>query len=265
MRSKYLTYASHERLIKIHEFYISKYEALTANYYSLELAKLYKQTAFLIINTGNPKLFSSAECYLERAIILIENMFYVSQDYTSLYCEIYYLYSIIFEHRGDIEKAYRICVDTIHSVSFKKFLPPNSDSLTRQIYLLTKEEKLIVNINNDSTTTDLFEMFQNKRRLFQMYLNTYNVKQAEVIQKELELIVSLLGNKLDKIYIGMFNKDMAKYYYIKKDHSLSKMYFKRAINLFSTYHFVGQKNMLLLDNEEYGFRISEIDGGQKNE
>lgn len=40
-------------------------------------------------------------------------MFYSSQEFINHYSEIYYLYSIIFEHKGDTEKAYKICADSL--------------------------------------------------------------------------------------------------------------------------------------------------------
>ena len=158
-------------------------------------------------------------------------------------------------YRGNIEKAYRICVDAIHDISKKKYIFNSSDTLTRQLYLLTKDKDIIIDINKTSTTTDLFEMFQNKRRLFQFYLQMNDSKNATELQKELETIIRLLGKKLDKIYVGMYYKDMAKYYFLTKEYDLSKSYFKRAMSLFNSFKFEGQKKMLLLDNEQYRYEI----------
>lgn len=98
-------------------------------------------------------------------------------------------------------------------------------------------------------------MFQNKRRLFQFYLQMNDSKNATELQKELETIIRLLGKKLDKIYVGMYYKDMAKYYFLTKEYDLSKSYFKRAMSLFNSFKFEGQKKMLLLDNEQYRYEI----------
>ena len=120
---------------------------------------------------------------------------------------------------------------------------------------MTKDKDIIIDINKTSTTTDLFEMFQNKRRLFQFYLQMNDSKNATELQKELETIIRLLGKKLDKIYVGMYYKDMAKYYFLTKEYDLSKSYFKRAMSLFNSFKFEGQKKMLLLDNEQYRYEI----------
>lgn len=259
MSKSYLVYASYDRLIHLYDFYIKKYENITNNYYSYELARLYKQAAHLIINTGDLDKFVIAESYLEKAIVIIENVFYTSKEFIDLYSEIYYLYSIVFEHRGDVEKAYRICIDTMESISKKKLKVIASDTILRQVYLLTKDASIIIDINATSNTTDLFEMFQNKRRLFQLFLSSYDIKGADSVQRDLQTIIRLLGNRLGKIYIGMYYKDLAKYYYIKKEDKLSKVYFRRALKLFNNYHFDGQKKMLLLDNEQYGYREIEKD------
>lgn len=255
---KYLTYASYDRLINLYEFYIKKYENLTGNYYSFELAKLYRQAAYLIINTGDLEKFAVAESYLENAINIIENLYYTSKEFVDLYSGIYYLYSIIFEHRGDVTKAYNICMDILRNIAKKKLTSIAPDTIKRQVYLLTKDADLIIDINNTSNTTDLFELFQNKRRLFQWYLLCHDTKRADNTQKELTAIVQLLGRKLDKIYIGMYYKDMAKYHYYKKESALSKSFFRRALALFNTYRFEGQKKMLLLDNELYKYRMTEF-------
>ena len=249
-------------MISIYDFYIKRYENLTDSYYSFELAKLYKQAAYLVINTGDLEKFYIAQLYLERAIAIVENVFITSNDFVSLYSEVYYLYSIIFEHRGNIDKAYNICFDAMGSISKKKLTAIAPDSLKRQIYLLTKDAKTIVDINKTSKTTDLFEIFQNKRRLFQLYLLNHDIKSADIIQKELEFIVKLLTPTLDKIYIGMYYKDIAKYYFYKNNIQLSEIYFRRAFDLFNYYKFEGQKNGLVLDNEQYGYKVidTEEDG-----
>lgn len=258
LNREYLTYASYDRLIKLYEFYIEKYEILTENYYSFELAKLYRHVAYLIINTGDLEKFTVAESYLENAINIIENLYYTSKEYVDLYSGIYYLYSIIFEHRGDATKAYNICIDTLGNIAKKKLASIAPDTIKRQIYLLTKDADVIIDINNTSNATDLFELFQNKRRLFQWYLLCNDAKHAENTQRELTAIVQLLGQKLDKIYIGMYYKDMAKYYYFKKESGLSKAFFRRALTLFNTYKFEGQKKMLFLDNQLYKYRVTEF-------
>lgn len=248
-------------MINLYDFYIKKYANLTENYYSFELAKLYRQAAYLIINTGNLEKFFIAQTYLERAIDIVENIFYSSREFIDLYSGIYYLYSIIFEHRGNIEKAYNICVDTMGTISKKKLITIAPDTIKRQIYLLTKDSEIIIDINKTSKTTDLFEIFQNKRRLFQLFLSNHDFKCADNIQKELEFIVQLLRQKLDKIYIGMYYKDMAKYYYYKKESHLSKKFFIQALELFNCYKFKGQKKRLLLDNEKYGYKIIDTEEG----
>lgn len=256
---EYLVYASYDRLIDLYKFYIKKYENLTKNYYSFELAKLYRQAAYLIINTGDLEKFTIAELYLEGAINIIENLYYTSKEFVDLYSGIYYLYSIIFEHRGNFTKAYNICINTLGKITRKKLISIAPDTIKRQIYLLTKDADVIIDINNTSNTTDLFELFQNKRRLFQWYLLCHDTKHAECVQQELTTIVQLLGQKLDKIYVGMYYKDMAKYYYYKKEINLSKAFFRYALILFSKYKFVGQKKILFLDNEVYGYRVTNFE------
>ena len=95
---------------------------MTDNYYSFELAKLYKQAAYLVINTGDLEKFYIAQLYLEHAIAIVENIFITSRDFVNLYSEIHYLYSIIFEHRGNIDKAYNICTDAMCIISKKRFI-----------------------------------------------------------------------------------------------------------------------------------------------
>ena len=64
LKDEYLIYANYERLISIYEFNVQKYESLTNNYYSYELAKMYRQVAYLIINTGDIDKFRVAKEYL---------------------------------------------------------------------------------------------------------------------------------------------------------------------------------------------------------
>lgn len=255
---EYLLCASYDRMINLYEFYIKKYSNLTENYYSFEMAKLYKQVSYLIVNTGDVSKFGDAQNYLEKAIDIIENIFQTSKDFSALYSEIYYLYSIVFEHRGDMDKAYRVCIDAIKDITKKKlaFLAP--DTLQRQVYLLTKDTDLIVNINETSVTTDLFELFQNKRRLFQLYLQNHDIKNADNTKNEIETIIKLGGARLDKIYIGMYYRDMTRYYWLKKEWNMSKIYFRKAINIFTKFNFEGQKRMLFLDNEQYRYKTTDM-------
>ena len=74
---EYLLCASYDRMINLYEFYIKKYSNLTENYYSFEMAKLYKQVSYLIVNTGDVSKFGDAQNYLEKAIDIIENIFYI--------------------------------------------------------------------------------------------------------------------------------------------------------------------------------------------
>ena len=255
---EYLLWASYDRMINLYKFYIKKYSNLTENYYSFEMAKLYKQVSYLIVNTGDVSKFGDAQNYLEKAIDIIENIFQTSKDFAALYSEIYYLYSIVFEHRGDMDKAYRVCIDAIKDITKKKlaFLAP--DTLQRQVYLLTKDTDLIVNINETSVTTDLFELFQNKRRLFQLYLQNHDIKNADNTKNEIETIIKLGGARLDKIYIGMYYRDMTRYYWLKKEWNMSKIYFRKAINIFTKFNFEGQKRMLFLDNEQYRYKTTDM-------
>ena len=124
---------------------------------------LYKQISYIIINTGNIKKFDIAKDYLEKAINIIENLFYSSQEFINHYSEIYYLYSIIFEHKGDTEKAYKICADSLSFIEKRNLSRIKPDTLSRQIYLLTGEKDIIIGINKSSSTRDLFEIFQNKK------------------------------------------------------------------------------------------------------
>lgn len=258
LNKEYLLYASYEKMINLYEFYIEKYSNLTDNYYSFEMAKLYKQASYLIINTGDICKFGVAQNYLEKAIDIIENIFQTSKDFAILYSEIYYLYSIVFEHRDNMDKAYRICVDAIKDIAKKNLVSLAPDTLQRQVYLLTKDKDLIIKINETSVATDLREIFQNKRRLFQLFMQNYDIKNADVTQKEMEYIVNFLGSKLDKIYIGMYYRDMTKYYWLKRENNMSKIYFKKAIDIFNKFQFGGQKKMLLLDNEQYRYKSTGI-------
>lgn len=259
LKDEYLIYANYERLISIYEFNVQKYESLTNNYYSYELSKMYRQVAYLIINTGDIDKFRVAREYLEKAIIIIENLFYTSQDFVDLYCDIYYLYSIVFEHQGNVEEAYNICDNAICGIEKRNLDVLKPDTLLRQVYLLTSDEKIIIDINENTTTTDLFEIFQNKRRLFQFYLRIHEIIKAKNVLKELESVVLLLGNRLDKIYVGMYYRDLAKYYFISNEIGESKMYFKKALRFFDYYAFEGQKKMILLDNEQYRFNVEEFE------
>lgn len=256
LKNEYLIYGSYEKLMLLYLTYIYKYEALTTNYYSFEMAKMYYQCSFLIINTGDINKFEMAEKYLEKAIEIVENMYRPSKEYANLYAKIYYLYSIVFEHRGDKNKALIICKEASHGIKHKKIFDSCTDVIERQVYLLTGDKDIIVNINALSKETDLQEIFQNRRRLFQLYLKLHDLNNAKKIFPELKLIVSLLENRLDKIYIGMYYRDIARFYYMLKEKKESELYFNKAIYMFEQYEFYGQKKMLLQENEEYKFYVA---------
>ena len=59
----------------------------------------------------------------------------------------------------------------------------------------------------------------------------------------------------------MYYKDMAKYYFYKKNSQLSKKYFRQALDLFNYYKFEGQKKGLLLDNEQYRYKLIDTEEG----
>ena len=164
-----------------------------------------------------------------------------------------------FEHQGNVEEAYNICDNAICDIEKRNLEVLKPDTLLRQIYLLTSDAKIIIDINENTTTTDLFELFQNKRRLFQFYLRIHEIIKAKNVLKELESVVLLLGNRLDKIYVGMYYRDLAKYHFISNEIGESKMYFKKALRFFDYYAFEGQKKMILLDNEQYRFNVEEFE------
>lgn len=260
LKKEYLIYGSYEKLVVLYLTYICKYEALTVNYYSFEMAKMYYQCSFLVINTGDINKFEMAEKYLEKAINIIENLYRPGKEYANLYAQIYYLYSIVFEHRGDKNKALAICEEASRGIKYKKIFDNCTDVIGRQVYLLTGDKDIIVNINDASKETDLLEIFQNRRRLFQLYLNLHDIDNAKTIFYELKFMVSLLGNRLDKIYIGMYYRDAARFYYLSKEKKESELYFGKAMHIFEHYEFIGQKKMILQENEEYRFRIPKKEG-----
>lgn len=143
--------------------------------------------------------------------------------------------------REILKKAYKICADSLSFIEKRNLSRIKPDTLSRQIYLLTGEKDIIIGINKSSSTRDLFEIFQNKRRLFQFYIKIHDMYNAKGVLNELNAIINLLGNKLDKIYIGMYYRDLAKYFYIKNNLNFSKYYFKKALEIFSYNNFDGQK------------------------
>ena len=257
LKNEYLTYGSYDKLILLYTTNINKYEALTQNYFSIEMARLYYQCSYLIINTGDVEKYVLAEIYLSKAIDIIENVGYFNEEYRNLFSKIYYLYSIIYEHRGNKDKAILVCEDAYRSAEDKHIIQYGLDVILRQIYLLTGEGKVIVDLNKTSMTYDLMEIFQNKRRLFQYYLKLYDIENSTIILKEIEFIFELLKGKIDKIYIGMYYRDLARYYYIIKEKSRGYYYFKAAMKIFEKYEFNGQIKMLTKENDEYKFNIGE--------
>lgn len=255
LKNEYLIYGSYEKLILLYTTNICKYEQLTSNYYSLEMARMYYQCSYLIINTGDVNKFALAEEYLKKAIDIIENLYYSSKDYMNLYAQIYYLYSIIFEHRGNKDKALSICEDASFGIKRKRMNFMRPDVINRQIYLLSGDKDIIISINSTSKTTDLFEIFQNKRRLFQLYLRLHDLNKAKAVFQELNMIVTLLKDRLDKIYIGMYYRDLAKFFYMLNEKKECELYFRKAMFIFLHHGFNGQKKMILKENLEYGFQI----------
>lgn len=39
---------------------------------------------------------------------------------------------------------------------------------------------------------------------------------------------------------------------------MSKIYFRKAINIFTKFNFEGQKRMLFLDNEQYRYKTTDM-------
>ena len=56
----------------------------------------------------------------------------------------------------------------------------------------------------------------------------------------------------------MYYRDMTRYYWLKKEWNMSKIYFRKAINIFTKFNFEGQKRMLFLDNEQYRYKTTDM-------
>jgi len=191
--------------------------------------------AYTLINTGETNKILKAQKIIEDILFMIEGSNLV---HDKLYEKVKWLYSITYCLNNDIDKALNICEEGVRK------LKGNNLILNREIFILTKDAKLLGNILSQDTISqyDIVEEFHTYRRLFEYYLFhcKKNNKELEVCYKRCDLLFKVVRNRLDKIYEFMYYKDLFVYFSLIKNDRYAKINYSKAYNGFVNHGFSGQ-------------------------
>jgi hypothetical protein len=90
----------------------------------------------------------------------------------------------------------------------------------------------------------LIEEFHTYRRLFEYYISKNDKEKSREMFIKTNSIFKLIINRLDKIYIYMFYKNVYFFFRLIRRDEYAKIYYKKAIEGFSKYGFIGQLKKL---------------------
>lgn len=243
LRYKYLNYSFSEFLDFLYK----------NKYYSYFLGKIFEFISMTLINSGKIELVKTARIYLEKCIVIYDNLNFINDDIFKSILKIKWLNSIThkLENNYGIAKSY--CDEIIYMAEENKRIYGLSyyDSVLiaeREIAVLTQDLNRFQFLQKHSKRWELnpIEAFHTYRRIFEYYLNIKNLDKAEEILMDVKRIYKIVKTELSPIYIWTLQRNYYQYFLLRNEKAKANNIYVYLMNEYNKYNIYGQ--ILVLEN-----------------
>lgn len=243
LKNLYIDEPKNGLLFKYSNELISNFKKDLNGFHSKELMKFELHYCYMLINTGISENILTTRRLLDDMIKILVKYIDIDFKISQIYEYAEWLHSITFCIENDINKAFSICEKAIYNL---KKVQSDKLILTRELFVLSKDKSYVDEIlqNNTHIKYDIIEEFHTFRRIFEYYISINNKEKSKEMFIKTNSIFKLIVNRLDKIYVYMFYKNVYFFFRLIRQDEHSKLYYNKAIEGFSKYGFIGQLKKL---------------------